>query len=71
MIRKRSGRILFQVGLLVAALFGVAALVNGVFIYRVSSNNYMNMLKRDTEHVLLQTRTEPSENHHTGHPTGD
>ena len=43
MMKRRSGRILFQVGLLVAALFGVAALVNGVFIYRISSNNYMKM----------------------------
>ena len=58
MIRKRSGRILFQVGLLVAALFGVAALVNGVFIYRISSDNYINMLESDTEHVLLQARTD-------------
>ena len=57
-MKKRSGKILVQVGLLVAALFGVAALVNGTFIYHSSSNNYINMLKSDTEHVLLQTRTD-------------
>ena len=53
---KRRQRILVQVGAIVLVLFGLAALINGVFIYRRGSKDYLDMLESHTEHILHQIR---------------
>ena len=53
---KRNSKILVQVGCLIFSLLAVAAIVNGVCIYRSSSRNYVNMLYQQTEDILYQAR---------------
>lgn len=53
---KRRQRILVQVGAIVLVLFSLAALINGVFIYRSSSEDYIAMLESHTGHILHQIR---------------
>ena len=53
---KRRQRILVQVGAIVLVLFALAALINGVFIYRSSSEDYVGMLESHTGHILHQIR---------------
>ena len=53
---KRRKRILVQVGAIVLVLLSLAALINGVFIYRSSSKDYIAMLESHTGHILRQIR---------------
>ena len=53
---KRKQKILVQVGAIVLTLFTLMALVNGVFIYRSSSEDYLDILKSHTGHILHQIR---------------
>ena len=54
---KKNKKILVQVGVLVAILFAVIAIVNGLCIYRTSSKNHIKVMEDHTEQVLFQTRT--------------
>ena len=48
-------------GGIIFVLFTVAAIINGISIYRSSSENYMNMLYAQSEQYLNETRDHLSE----------
>lgn len=56
MKKKRNKRILVEVGCLIFGLLALAAVINGVFIYRSNSRNYFNMLYNQMESMLFQAR---------------
>ena len=55
-VKKRNSKILVQVGCLIFSLLAVTAIINGIYIYRSSSKNYISMLYQQTEHILFQAR---------------
>ena len=56
MFRKQNKKILAEVGCLIFSMLTLTAIINGIYIYRSSSKNYIDMLSRQTEDILFQTR---------------
>ena len=60
-MRPKNKRILVQVGTLVVVLFAVISIINGIFIYRTSSKNYIDILENNTESILQQIAADMNE----------
>ena len=60
-MRPKNRKILVQVGTLVVVLFAVIAIINGIFIYRTSSKNYIDILETNTENILQQIAADMNE----------
>lgn len=55
--KTKRRKLLFQAGILVAAMFLLTAVINGIFIYYSSSHNYIEMLENHTGNVLIHTKS--------------
>ena len=60
-MRPKNRKILVQVGALVVVLFAVIAFINGIFIYRTSSKNYIDILETNTKNILQQIAADMNE----------